>query len=107
MTVIGGASRLFSHFLRQYQPVAVVSYADRRWSDGGLYHRLGFRLDRVNPPSYSYVENYRKRHFRFNFRKDVLESILGDIEGTEWEIMRALGYDRIWDCGTYRFVWNS
>ena len=105
VTVVGGASRLFAHFVKTYQPSAVVSYADRRWSDGGLYQRLGFRLDGSNPPSYSYVENYSKRHFRFNFRKDVLETVLGDTSQTEWEIMQELGYDRIWDCGTFRFIW--
>jgi hypothetical protein len=107
MTVVGGASRLFSHFIRSHRPAAVVSYADRRWSAGGLYRTLGFTLEHTNPPGYSYVEDYMKRHFRFNFRKDVLESILGETDESEWTIMKALGYDRIWDCGTYRFVWSN
>lgn len=108
VAVVGGASKLFSHFVRRQNPTAIISYADRRWSDGGLYHRLGFQLEKTNPPSYAYVENYLRRIFRFNFRKDVLESILGKTEdATEWEIMRGLGYDRIWDCGSYRFVWRS
>lgn len=105
--IVGGASRLFSQFVKRHAPSAVVSYADRRWSEGGLYRQLGFRLDRVNPPSYSYLENYTKRYFRFNFRKDILASALGDLgEAKEWEIMRALDYDRIWDCGSYRFLWT-
>jgi hypothetical protein len=107
IAVVGGASRLFARFMDTRRPAAVVSYADRRWSDGGLYQKLGFRLDHANPPSYSYVEDYTKRHFRFNFRKDVLESILGEIDGTEWEVMRSLNYDRIWDCGSYRYVWQA
>lgn len=106
-TVVGGASRLFNRFVKIHDPAAVISYADRRWSDGGLYRQLGFTMERMNPPSYSYVENYTKRHFRFNFRKEVLESILGATDETEWAIMQRLDYDRIWDCGTYRFVWRG
>jgi hypothetical protein len=106
--IAGGASRLFSWFVKMHRPSAIVSYADRRWSDGGLYRQLGFTLERINPPSYSYLENYIKRFFRFNFRKEVLASALGDIgDDKEWDIMRSLDYDRIWDCGAYRFIWIS
>jgi hypothetical protein len=106
ITVVGGASRLFAHFIKDHSPIAVISYADRRWSDGGLYRKLGFTLEHTTAPDYSYVENHRYRHFRFGFRKDVLKSVLGDFDDTEWEVMRALDYDRIWDCGKYRFVWS-
>ena len=26
---------------------------------------------------------------------------------TEWEMARELGYDRIWDCGLFRYVWKN
>src|SRR6185437_10693111 len=28
-------------------------------------------------------------------------------ERTEWEVMKELGYDRIWDCGKTRYVWTN
>ena len=26
---------------------------------------------------------------------------------TELEMARALGYDRIWDCGLFKYVWEK
>ena len=37
--VIGGASKLFNYFIEKYNPESVVSYADRRWSQGNLYEK--------------------------------------------------------------------
>lgn len=53
ITVVGGASRLFAAFLREHQPDVVKSYSDNRYFDGGLYERLGFRLDSELPPDYA------------------------------------------------------
>ena len=40
--VVGGASRLFKHFVADYSPKVILSYCDRRWSVGGMYEKLGF-----------------------------------------------------------------
>lgn len=38
--VVGGASKLLKHFLREHSGVKeIVSYADRRWSKGNLYEK--------------------------------------------------------------------
>ncbi len=39
--VVGGASKLFFHFLKDHEEIKeVISYADRRWSVGNLYFKL-------------------------------------------------------------------
>jgi hypothetical protein len=40
--VIGGASKLLKYFERNYNPKSLISYADRRYSNGKLYYSLGF-----------------------------------------------------------------
>ena len=40
--VIGGASKLFKHFLKEKKPTNVISYADRRWSNGKKKKKLGW-----------------------------------------------------------------
>jgi hypothetical protein len=30
-----------------------------------------------------------------------------DAKLTEWQNMQANGYDRIWDCGDYIFLWQK
>jgi hypothetical protein len=42
ISVVGGASKLFKHFLRQTNETEIVSYCDNRWGTGELYNKLGF-----------------------------------------------------------------
>lgn len=102
--VVGGASKLLAHFIRQYNPSEIYSYADRRWSVGTLYETLGFTKTSVSKPSYWYTADYRARLYRYNFRKSVLVEAGAPEDKTEREIMKELGYDRIWDCGTIKYT---
>src|SRR5690606_594129 len=38
--IIGGASKMFAHFINTQSPQKIISYADRRWSNGNLYVQL-------------------------------------------------------------------
>lgn len=102
-SVVGGASKLLSHFVKKYNPSKIISYSDNRWSVGALYHLLGF--SKINKPSigYWYVDAYKQRIHRFNFTKQSLIEAGNDPSKSEWEIMKDLGYDRIWDCGHQKF----
>ena len=105
--VIGGASKLFKYFIKKYDPKEIVSYADRRWSNGLLYEVLGFNLTHKSKPSYYYVVN-KKRVNRFSLRKDVLVSKYGcDEKMTEHEFCLSKGWYRIYDCGCLCFKWKK
>ena len=55
--------------------------------------------------NYFYIKsNEVKRYQRFNFRKDKLVKLGFSKNKTEWEIMKDLGYLKIWDCGNKKFV---
>lgn len=101
--VVGGAGKLLKYFIRNYNPTSIISYADRRWSQGDLYEKLGFELVSMGRPNYWYTKDYKKREYRFNYRKDILVSKGYDKSKTENEIMSELGYDRIWDCGSLKY----
>ena len=101
--VIGGASRLFKYFVEKYIPDEVISYADRSWSQGNLYEKLGFNLVHKTDPNYYYViDGIRK--YRFNFRKDVLVKNGADPNKTEHEIMLEKGIFRIYDSGNLKYL---
>lgn len=104
--VVGGAERLFKHFIDAYKPKKIISYCDRRWFTGELYSRLGFVHDHDSCPNYFYVVESRRKN-RFNYRKDVLVSQGYDKTKTEHEIMKERKIYRIYDCGTMVFVWNN
>lgn len=104
-SVVGGASKIFSHFVSAHQPQKVTSYCDKRWGTGGLYKTLGFKKAKDTPPNYFYVRG-GKRFGRFGFRKNVLVAKGHDPNKTERQIMSDLGYNRIYDCGSMKFEWK-
>lgn len=101
--VIGGASKLFAHFVKLHDPQQVISYADRRWNTGNVYGRLGFKYDGDTPVNYWYINLPEvKRLHRFGLRK--ADTDRKDL--SEWDNRRLQGWDRIWDCGNTRWIWS-
>ena len=101
-SVIGGADKLFKYFINTYKPKEVISYADRSWSQGELYKKLGFIFVGKTPPNYYYVVD-RKRYHRFNFRKDKLIHEGFDPNKSEHDIMLERKIYRIYDSGSLKF----
>lgn len=104
--VVGGASKLLKHFERTYSPSSIISYADRRWSDGNLYRQLDFVERGASAPNYWYYKNNSILEHRLKFQKFKLKTLLTDFDDalSESENMFRAGYRRIWDCGNYVFV---
>ena len=101
--VIGGADKLLKHFIKTYKPKEIISYADRRWSQGDLYEKLGFDFIHNSKPNYWYI-NKGKREYRFKYRKDILVKEGYDKNKTEHEIMKERGFNRIYDCGNKKYT---
>lgn len=105
--VVGGASKLLVHFIRQHSPDEIVSFANRCWSNGGLYRSLGFTdvTLKENNTGYWYVRDGVKHH-RSSFTKSRLVKIGYPTDQSESEIMKNAGYLKIHDCGNYKFIWK-
>jgi len=95
----GIASKLLTYFKRNYKWNKIYSYADRRWSDGKLYYKLGFKLEKIIEPNYWYIKDNKRIH-RFNLRKKSSEPH----EISEWILRYNEGYRMIWDCGNFKFI---
>lgn len=104
----GIASRLLSYFKHHYEWTEIYSYADRRWSVGNMYERIGFARTSTTAPDYFYIVNGVRKH-RWNYRKDVLPSKLTSFDATvsEYQNMVDNGYWRVWDCGSYKYVLHN
>lgn len=104
----GVAGKLFAALVRDHDPAMVISFADRRWSQGALYRTLGFQLVRATPPNYWYVDpEVMCRHHRWLYRRDDIQAMLGPDKGLgERQVMLALGFSRIHDCGSLLFRWE-
>ena len=104
--VIGGASKLFNYFIKNYNPIEITSYADRSHSNGNLYKQLGFELSHITSPNYYYVIDGIK-NYRFNFRKDILIKQGYDTNKTEHEIMLERKIYRIYNSGNFKFIYTK
>ena len=107
--VIGIAGKLFNAFLKKYDPTKITTYGDRRYSNADIfYNKIGFVYTGETAPNYWYfkIGDIHRRH-RFNFRKNELPKKLATFDPnlTEWQNMQLNGYDRIWDCGNFKYEW--
>ena len=58
MMVIGGASRLFNMFIKEYDPEKVISFSDNDVFSGEVYEKLGFEdSGNTNSPRYYWYLN--------------------------------------------------
>ena len=68
--ITGGASKLLKYFERTYKPSSLLSYANRRWSIGNLYEKLGFEFSHNTKPNFFYFkENENILFARQKFQK--------------------------------------
>jgi hypothetical protein len=101
-SIPGGFSKLLSHFISFTNVKRIVSYSDSRYSQGNLYSKNGWCLEKINSPSYQYTKDCNILENRMKFQKHKLPKLLDNFDPnkTEWENMRDNGWDRVWDCGT-------
>ena len=109
---IGTASKLFNFFIKYYDFNEIKSFADRRWSstlEENLYDKLGFRLESILKPDYSYVDGTGHRLHKFLCRKDRLikrypnKGLTNNM--TESEMCEILKFYKLWNCGLLKYVY--
>jgi len=102
-SIPGGASKLLSHAISGLQELGfarIVTWSDNRFSQGNVYFKMGFSLDREYGPDYSYIKN-QKRYSKQSMKIKPQERGLNK---TELELRTEQGFKRIWDCGKKRFI---
>lgn len=113
--VIGIGGKLFKFFTRKFDYNTVISFADLRWTinkSDNLYTKLGFDFVCELHPDYCYYNssiNRLRRFHKFNFRKKILLSRYPNKLNknmTETEMVKTIGFDRIWDCGKIKFIYS-
>lgn len=109
----GVGGKLFSYFLKKHKPNEVKTFADRRWTidrECNFYIKIGFVEDKILEPDYKYVYSLKPqtRLHKFNFRKKTLNKKYGLLLSlSESEMVKKLGYSKIYDCGLIRYIWKN
>lgn len=106
-SVVGGFSRLLKKF-KENNPDCrkLLSYADRRWSEGNVYKSAGFEFVGNTKPNYAWYKNLNKVS-RYDAQRHKLETLFGkEFPETmsEAQIMRSEGYWRVFDAGNSKWV---
>ena len=105
-SVVGSASKLFKHFLRNNNDIeSISSYSDISLFVGHVYEMLGFEMTGLSEPNYFWVVDGVRRH-RYNYSKRKLVAQGYDINKTEVEIMNDRGYWRIFSTGQEKWVYK-
>lgn len=98
--VVGGLSKIMNIFNKE----KIISYSCNRWGNGSGYEKAGFTKIGITPPSYFYFnpKDQSKRYHRTQFQKHKISNE-NNIHLTEIEIMKNMGYMRIFDCGNTKW----
>lgn len=108
--VVGGASKLFNNFIKEYSPDSITSWSSNDISDGSMYKMLGFEYI-GSTSSYWYVSKQSlKRFHRATFSKLNLVKrglIKENDNRTEREIANDMKFIRIFDTGQTKWIWKS
>lgn len=107
----GVGGKLFNYFVKNYKPLEIKSFADRRWTSSlstSVYDKLGFVKKEILKPDYSYVSDGKRLH-KFSCRKSNLLKKYANKglteEMTESGMAKKIGLYRIWNCGLIKYLY--
>lgn len=106
--VIGGAEKLFKHFIQKHNPESIISYCDLAKFAGVIYPKLGFTLYRITEPNK--IWSFRNKRITNNLLMargydQLFHTNYG--KGTSNEaLMLQNGWLPIYDCGQAVYIWN-
>lgn len=107
--VVGGAERLFKHFISNYKPQSIISYCDYGKFSGDVYTRLGF----TKQPHISFNKHWSKgsEHITDNLLRQrgydqLFKTNYGKGSSNE-QLMLNNGWLPIYDAGQLTYVWNN
>jgi len=106
-SVIGGVSKLISHFKKTHNPKSLITYADLNWGDGSSYMKAGLTFSHITAPGYVYVSKAGQVISRYQAQKKKLPELLG-LENyspflTELQNMQNNGYIQVFNRGNAVF----
>jgi len=102
-TVIGGVSKLLAHYSKKHKGI-LISYANRRWSQGNVYLKNNFEKMSITPPNIFYFKN-DKIFNRMSLQKHKIKEFeFFDEKLTGQDNLYMNGFRSIYDSGNIKFM---
>lgn len=89
--IVGGVSKLFSHFIKEHNPDEVFSYCDFNKFDGRSYEAIGMRFIGYTGPDKTYLIDgvaYKRNPSKYKEYKEKAEAV-------------------IWGAGSKKYLWKK
>ncbi len=104
LTIVGGLSKLIKHFLNEVKINDLMTYADRDWSLGKGYDKLGFQLTKITEPALLYLDQKKMvRYFPHRLPKNVISDFeKQDILNLE-DYLAANSFIKIFNTGNLKY----
>ena len=102
--IVGGVSKLFSRIKKDLLGMSLITYADKRISNGDIYRNLGFKELTDSSPNYTW-RNGDRIYPRYQTQKHKLSKLLKNFnpELSESENMKNNHFHKFNDCGNKVF----
>jgi len=94
-TVNGGLGKLLNYFIEQYHPAHIMTYADRDWSNGNSYIKMGFILIENTQPLEFFIHPIEMIRYHAHSLPTKFSTI---------EEMTKAGYIKIYNAGNAKFI---
>lgn len=111
--ILGGAEKLFKHFLTDTNVDSVFTYSDNNYFNGNIYKKLEFKEVGVTTPDYYW---YNRKHGYLSREKCQPRKLIKkypklynpNVKSVETDIMLKLGFCRVYMCGntSWKFFKN-
>ena len=103
-TVTGGLSKMIKHFMNLKKPNDLMSYADRDWSLGKGYDKLGFELTTTTEPAYLFVDwKTSTRYFPHRLPKNILSAFAEQKKLNLDEYLAKNGFVKVFNTGNLKY----
>lgn len=89
INIVGGLSKLFQHFIKTNHVKHIMTYADRDWSTGESYLKIGFKLIEETHPQCFYIDETTITRY------------------TENQILTPNNKLKIYNSGSLKFIWDN
>lgn len=95
--VVGGLSKLMGGFRRDFNPGDIMTYADKDWTDGKRYEKIGFEVVGETAPQGFWVDPA-------TWNRYSSENLPATLHGMTDEELRQVGYIQVRNSGSLKLV---
>lgn len=114
--VLGGAEKLFKHFINDIKPGSIISYCDLSKFSGSTYIKLNFTLLKNNTPSKHWYNLKTKEHYTDSLlRQQGFSRLIHGCDAKDDNLdssdnktlMINAGFVEVYDCGQATYIWQA